>query len=443
MISDPFHLADTDPGTKAWLGSTRLGAALVAGNLDEKLSDLPRARLYLSTTLLAGQPLDYFGTVALQLGGRSSPRFTGNVVEAVPEGDQVLLNCITHPSLQERKVAAFESVNCDAREVMHLMTRAGGLGEDMVNIEGLDKLPLEMIEVLVPLAGVSVSETVRLGRLTLLDSAQAMVLLEPFTLPEGREAFASADCHALYRAVARRLHDVETLALAAVDATLGWLATRARYGLTHLPQGPAQTFARGRALSRPRRHEFLVARGLESGRTWLRGLARADSDEVIDLTHPQWTPPPPESLSDAQRLSFAALRDAVDADDPLVRVQALFQAVEFYVAGVSTPSRFDPSQAQRVRRSVPKDIDPELRQRAMDLLGKLNDPPLMAKLRVAARRDGVPLTESEFDLLGRIRSARNGTVHGRSTRPPNDDELNYAVSVVARLLLFGLARRPD
>jgi hypothetical protein len=442
VTSDPFHLAETDPGLKAWLGATPLGAALVNGKLDEKLNDLPRARLSLSTTLLAGQPLDYFGTVAVQLGGRDSPRFTGNVVSAAREGDEVQLDCMTHPSLRERRISVFEAINGDAREIMHLMTRSGGLSEDLVNIGGIEDLPLEMIEVLIPLVGVSVSQTVRLGHLTLLDPAVSAPLLSPFSSEEGREEFASADCHALYRSVARRMYDVETLALAEVEAVLSWASTRARYGLTHLPRGQTQTFVRARALSRPRRGEFSVARGLDSGRTWLRGLAQSDPGEVIDLASNDWLPPAPESLSDAQRLSLAALRSAVDADDPLVRVQALFQAVEFYVAGVTTSARFDKTEARRIRRSIPKDIDPELRERALSLFAKLNEPPLMAKLRAAARRDGVPLTEAEIELLSRIRGARNGTVHGRPTDAPNEDELNYAVSVVARLLLFGLARRP-
>lgn len=438
---DPFHLAETDPGLKASLGTTQLGPAVIAGKLHSTLNDLPRASLTLSTTLLAGQPLDYFGTVDIQLGERDRPTFLGNVVKAEPAGDEVHLGCQTHPSMTERKVAAFEAIRADAREVMHLMTRAGGLSEDMINIEGLNDLPLEVIEVLIPLAGVSVASPLRLGRLTLLDPAHTMPLVEPFSHADGRDAFTSADCHALYRVVDRRMLDVETRAIAAVDAVLSWLVTRARYGLTHLPHGQAQTFIRVRALSRPRRREFVVSHGLDSGRTWLRSLARDDAQELIDINSPEWAPPEPESLSDAQRLSLAALRDAVDTQDPLVRVQALFQAIEFYVAGVNTPSLFDKSEARRVRRSVPKDVAPELRQRALNLLAKLTDPPLMAKLREAIRRDGVPLTDAEFDLLSRIRVARNGTVHGRSAQPPSNDDLDYAVSVVARLLLYGLGRR--
>jgi hypothetical protein len=92
--------------------------------------------------------------------------------------------------------------------------------------------------------------------------------------------------------------------------------------------------------------------------------------------------------------------------DPLERIQAIWEAIEFYVAGTRGDVFFDPGEVKRIRRSVPKDVDPKLRTRALDLLAKINDPPLMAKLREAATRDGVPVAESEYELLGRLRKAR-------------------------------------
>lgn len=440
-LEDPFHALDTDPGLKVAIGSTELDAAVSGGTLHTTMNGLPTARLKLSTRLLAGQPVDYFGDVAVRLGRRDGPTFSGNVLSAEPTGDELDLDCQTHPSLTESKVGPFEAFDCDAREIMHVMTLAGGLSEDLVHIEGLDELPLEIIEVLIPLRGLSVTRPLRLGRLTLIDPAETMSLAAPFSSDNALEPFRRADCHALYRMVDRRIFDVENRALAAVDVVLGWLVTRARYGLTHLPQGEPQRFIRNLALSRPSRAEVVISRGLDSGRTWLRGLLRANPDETVVISSSQWVPPAPETLSDAQRLSLDALRDAVEEQDPLRRVQALFQAIEFYVAGVTVPLRFSNAEVRRVRKAVPKDIDAELRERAMQLLAKLNEPPLMAKLRETARGDGVPMTEGELDLLWRVRGARNRTVHGHAARPPDENELNYAVSLVARLLLYGLVRR--
>lgn len=83
----------------------------------------------------------------------------------------------------------------------------------------------------------------------------------------------------------------------------------------------------------------------------------------------------------------------------------------------------------------------QVRDRALNLLAKLNDPPLIAKLRGAADRDGVPLTDAEIALLQRVRVVRNDTAHGRDAKLPTVDDLDYAVSMVTRLLLHSIARR--
>lgn len=442
-FADRFHVGTTDPGLRATVGSTELGAAVVGGKVRVQLNALSTAELKLSTKLLAGQPVDYFGTVAVQLAGRSSPHFTGNVVTADPVEEEIVLDCQTHPTLTESKVGFFESLNADPREVMHLMTRSGGLSEDLVNIEGLDRLPLEMIEVFAPLTGVVVDAPLRLGRLSLLDPSQSMPLVGLFSEGEARKAFEAADCHALYRQVDRRMLDVELRALSAIDTVLAWVVTRARYGLAHLPHGEAQSFIRARALSRPSRGQVVLSRGLDTGRAWLRSLAVTAPNEAIPLqsASTQWTPSSPDSLTVAQQLGLTSLRRAVDAEDALQRVQALFEAIEFYVAGVRVPHRFKDAEAKHIRKSIPGDVDPGLRERALQLLQSLNNPPLMAKVRETARRDGVPLTEGEMKLLSRVRGARNDTVHGRAAEPPSQDELNYAVSVVSRLLLHGIANR--
>lgn len=185
-LTDRFHAGTTDPGLHATVGSTELGAAVVGGKFRTEINALPTAELKLSTTLLAGQPVDYFGTVAVQLAGRSVPHFTGNVVTADPVEEEIVLDCQTHPTLTESKVGFFESLNADAREIMHLMTRSGGLSEDLVNIEGLDQLPLEMVEVLAPLTGVVVDAPLRLGHLSLLDPSESMP--SSARSPRGRRA---------------------------------------------------------------------------------------------------------------------------------------------------------------------------------------------------------------------------------------------------------------
>lgn len=436
---DQLGLRGGTAGLQAKIGGVDLGPAVLGGQQRSKVNELPTTTLKLDATLLAGQPVDYFGLVQIAP-TTGTPGFTGNVVGATPKTDGLELECQVHPSLTETLVGGLESVNCDSRELIYLMTRTGGLSEEQINIGGLDDLLLEAIEVLIPLSGLTVTTPVRLGALSLLDPSETAALLEPFSQSEMREVIEGAQCHALYRGVNRRMLVVEQDALHAVDVLLAWAATRARYGLAYLPDGQPQRFRRAKALSQPKREDVVLSRGLDSGRTWLRGLSLQGPDEQIGLTPSDgdWAAPVPDALNAAQQLALAALRRATLLENAVERVQALWEAIEFYVADVRPARRFSDAEARRVRKKVPSDIDPELRQRVMDLLAKINDAPLMAKLREAAHRNGVPLTETEMELLARIRRVRNDTAHGRAAEVPPTEDLEYAVSVVARLLLHDL-----
>ncbi len=164
-----------------------------------------------------------------------------------------------------------------------------------------------------------------------------------------------------------------------------------------------------------------------------------DVELTLDHSDPSWRPPP-SGYELADRQALLACARAGQTPDPLERIQAIWESIEFYVAGTRPEVLFAPEEVKRVRRSVPKDVDPKLRARALDLLAKINDPPLMAKLREAAIRDGAPIAESEYELLGRLRKARNDAVHGRTPKLPARENVDHAVSIVARLLVYRLAR---
>lgn len=438
---DPFNLIGAERGLSVVIGESQLGPAASNGHMHQASNELPVASLTLDQTLLAGQPVDYFGTVHLV--APSGPTFTGNVISADPNEDGLDLECKTHPSLSELKVGRFESFNCDFREVTHLMTRTAGLAEEQINIEGFDGLPLEVIETLIPLSGIEVDAPVRLGPLLIMRPEDVAGVLRPFEAGPVSDELRNADCVAVYREVSRKLLEVEVRGLRLVESLLGWVAARARYGLAILPTGEAQHFSRTRALNRVRRGEVVLSRGLETGRSWLRELVvHAPEDRIrLESSGAQWTPPDPTSLSTAMQLSLIALRRASELEDVLQRIQALWESIEFYVAGVKVDKKFDPSEAKRVRKSLPADLDPELRERALNLLAMINDPPLMAKLREATRKDGVPMTEAEFELLKRVRDVRNNTVHGRQADEPSAEDVDYAISVVARLVMHGIERK--
>jgi hypothetical protein len=444
---DVLSLRSTEQGISVRIGGVDVGPALRNANVQTRLNDLPTASIQLDSILLAGEPVDYFGVI--EVGGRlpagdMHSLFTGNVMTASVTDDELELDCQTHPSLTERKVGGIEFLNAHPGEMLHMITRSGGLSEEQIHVAGLEQeLPIEVIEVLLPLTGVAVSEPVRIGPVTLLQAAETEPLWHGFADNMLQRELRESECHALYRRVGRQLLDVEEQALATIDVVLAWLVARARYGLAYLPDGAPQEFIRSRALSRPTPAGVVLVKGLESGRAWLRRSQPAANSRTLSLSEDdsQWLPPDPEALSTSQRLALLALRRAAAASAVLPRVGALWEAIEFYVAGVRPEPRFSAAEAKRIRKSIPKDVDLELRDRAMNLLAKLNDPPLMVKIREAAERDGVPLTDAEIELLKQVRIVRNNTAHGRHAELPAPADVDYAVSMVARLLLHSIARR--
>jgi hypothetical protein len=63
----------------------------------------------------------------------------------------------------------------------------------------------------------------------------------------------------------------------------------------------------------------------------------------------------------------------------------------------------------------------------------------MIRFKQAIRTDGAPLSEGEINLLVRLRKTRNKVVHGQESRLPDPEDVEYATSVVARLLIYRIA----
>lgn len=316
-MTDPplskLTLDETDLRLHTSIGGVDITNAVSDGSIRTALDSPPAADMRLDAELLAGRPVDYFGRVEIRGGGvRPNLSFSGHALRATPADDGLHVECQTRPSLTDTKMNTLMTLNCDPRELVFLMARTGGLPEGQIQIHEMDTLPLEVIEILIPLHGVSVSEPVRLGALTLLNPDCTEPVTDVFEDGYMRDEVRDADCHALYRRVARHLLPVEEEAVAAVDVLLAWLTTRARYGLALLPDMTPQTFSRVRALSRPQRSDIIVARGLDTRRTWMRDASPVQSGETVPLgeSSRDWLPPDPDALTTAHKLGLLALRRA-------------------------------------------------------------------------------------------------------------------------------------
>ncbi len=206
-----------------------------------------------------------------------------------------------------------------------------------------------------------------------------------------------------------------------------------------LPAGQALPFARQEALASPTRRDLVTVRGLTTGRYWFRRPSLTSQERSAHLTsstRPLDGTLRPLTLQEKQAL--LALGRSSREPDLLARVQDLWEAIEFYCSGTSVDLLFASEKLKEIKKSLPE-LEPAQRKRAEELIGQLNSPPLMIRFKQAILTDGAPLSEGEINLLVRLRKARNDVVHGRESRLPAPEDVEYATSLVARLLIYRIA----
>jgi hypothetical protein len=89
------------------------------------------------------------------------------------------------------------------------------------------------------------------------------------------------------------------------------------------------------------------------------------------------------------------------------------------------------------------ELDRHKKSVVRDAIKRLNQSPLKRRVIEAAARDDAPLTPADVDFLWkRIRTARNSAVHGKGARPPTLHEIERAISLVGRLIVYRLSKPP-
>jgi hypothetical protein len=138
------------------------------------------------------------------------------------------------------------------------------------------------------------------------------------------------------------------------DAGLAWLTTRAHYSSVRLPKGEVRRFRRDWTMARTSRRDVVVARGVGTGRRWLRsplGIAYRPELIIHEIEDLVSLPLPPD-ISPQMREAFLAWRRAAEENDPLAAVVALWECVEFYVSGVSVDLLFMASPATYLQKPI-------------------------------------------------------------------------------------------
>lgn len=431
------------PVLRVYFGDVDVGPAVTSIRTKNAINELASAKFDLDLVVAGGAHIDYLGEVRItaEVKGEEHPLFTGSVIEANPQEGSIKVRCGSGVALQETLVPAIAS-HVPGVEMIYLTLRHVGFPDERMRLDGLDELRVEPFEVIAPLVGVEVHDEVVVGAVRLVSAISGELTIASLELADSlRDRFLGATGYAVAYEAAARTALAEEQGLRSIDVTLGWLTVRARYGLARLPDGSALRFNRTRARTRVERGDSVFVRGMNTSRWWLRAIASNREDVVIDLSETDLLSPSlpgPLSMQDQQAI-LAGLHAAAEAD-PLGRVTALWEAIEFYVAQTTLPKMFTTAEMKEIKASLPGTLTEGQRRRASDRLAELNSPPLLARLRAALAEDGVSVTAGEMALLQRLRRLRNDAVHGRAVELPRPDELEYATSVVYRMLVHRMAR---
>jgi hypothetical protein len=427
--------------TSVRFGAVEVGPALRGANLSSTVNQMPDADLVLDLERAATPP-DYFGglTVSAKERGERLPRFTGSVVRASPAADGVQVTALGGISLAESLSGGLAVRGVPNFELVYVLARSGGLRDEQLRIDGLDRLPRETFEVIAPVDAVELDGALDFGGVRFVPAAVGARALSALEVSDEMRAAYETPAYALALVTTTRALVAEEEGLAQIDLALAWLTTRLRFGFATLPGGHTLRFTRTESLAQPNRRDLVLVRGMLTSRQWLRRPGSVPERRTVRLiADGARLDPNMPSMTLQGRLALGALARATSELDPLARVHALFEAIEFYASGVTVPSLFTKSERQALIRSLPQSFNDEQRERVGELVQKLNNPPLLVQLMRALDTDGVPMAAGEVDLLWRLRALRNDVVHGRRSELPAAEDVEYATSIVARMLVYRAA----
>jgi hypothetical protein len=445
-------LAGANLRTDLYVGDVDIADGLVGGGATTGVNDLPTAKLELDLRLLGSTMLDYWGPLHYghAQAGYERELFTGSVQSVVIQEDCVVLECEGLANLTEHASGGTLASGLTKTELMHSLLLLAGLPTDALALEPPPPEQVdEEFEVLLPIGGLKVSESVALGGMEIVPASYGEAALDGLErdgqiASRLRRAFADADSYGRALVTAPTLPAAQEAGVSTIESGVAWLVTRGRYGLARLPDGRAQPFTRQESLRAPQTGSMVLVRGTVTERCWLRPWQIEDGPVARPLESDSLLldPPLPPDLPAVERHAVLALRRATSAAILETQLAALWEAIEFYAAGIKVEKLFDPAELKLLRESSPDWLSTSQRQRFVDVVGQLNSAPLSVRLALRLKQDGVPLTEHEHELLfKKLRSARNRPVHGKVPNAPTRAEIHHGISIVARMLVYRIARR--
>lgn len=433
------------------LGEASAESAVIGGNVSEGLDKLPEATVRLDADLLGSEPIDYWAGVTdeIEHGPMKRQMFVGSVQIAEVTERIIQLHCEGGTALTEHATGGMVAAGIHPVQLIQaLMAQADWQGGMQFSEEPPEPVS-ERFEVWVPIEGLVTSKEIELGRVSIVSERHGLERLQESSVAsqEGAgeliEEYRSGSSYARAAITASMPNEAEDAGLAAIDLALAWIAVRGRYGAALLPDGRPQDFDRQAGLRTARSRSVVLVYGTETKRQWLRWPDNPASaaERVLDRESSFAVPALPAALEANERLALLALRLAATESDPVLQVQAIWQAIESYVGGTKSDVKlFSKSELKELRQRLSESVNGEQAQALERAFARLNNEPLRNRLRRRLREDAVPVTDHELQILDDLRDARNDAAHGRELSKPLTRELvNYGISIVARMLVHRIA----
>jgi hypothetical protein len=394
---------------------------------------------------IAHSPTDWANPAQAAIG--SHAQMAGQVIEARPTGDgSVVLSLRSALELDEGLMPAMVVQNLTAQEIVYAAVRSAGFATANIDIHGLDDIAVEPMWVLAPVDGVRVERPVRVGVVEFIDGEAGREMLRRFSPsldPVFSDPLAEAPAFARVAVVASLSYEAEQEGLALIDTAAAWMTTRLRYSWSHGVNGSLQHYERKPTRVVVERRDGAGVLAVDGARRWSRRSRAAgrSPDEVNLAPAAQWTDPPfPPSVAPADRQALLALQRVATASDPVQRVGALWEAIEFYVAKRNPDRQFARDQVDAIVDRATGGLGGGQADRVEKVLRQfLNQPSITTRLEYVVRTEGVPITSDDLALLARLRKERNSALHGEAAAPDHED-IDRALAVMSRAIVTRIAR---
>ena len=423
------------------------GRAVPVSRMNSKssMNELPTAEFTLEQD--ADPPVDF--TPIAQIfwvqenePGETYPMFTGNVTSAVIRDGVWNVIAEGGRAMAESQVGLLMvGGNMPGVDVVKLLCLQTGTPLEIEDPE-LEQIPSEVFVVEMPIMGIEILAPVTFSGVDFLpiggeDSS-------PFrtAAPAIEARWGTPTGRARVYVTSRWASEADQVGGRKIEVAIDILAALACYGLSRDPWGYSLDFDRGRSRARPSVIPVIFSQGVTTGRRWIHDVVLGESPDGLNVGEfvQRWPRVSGMKPTAAVTRGLRALRDAGDETRELLdRCHALSSVLEFYVADTKPPKAVTKASLKAVRNAIGElDMADSERERILKVVGQANAAPLLAKVRHQAERDGVHVGDEEWDLLARLRSARNDFVHGRTSSRSSVtvDDVRWGMSLCSRLLLF-------